>query len=62
MYELGWKQFIPFTVTVLGIVFIDLLWGIGLGLARWNNGYSYIKVIKILTFYILKIKVMESTK
>lgn len=33
MYELGWKQFIPFTVTVLGIVFIDLLYGIGLGLA-----------------------------
>ena len=33
MFNLGWKQFIPFTVTVLGIVFIDLLWGIGLGLA-----------------------------
>ncbi|MCL4171215.1 UNVERIFIED_CONTAM: hypothetical protein GTU68_058230, partial [Idotea baltica] len=33
MYNIGWKQFIPFTVTVLGIVFIDLLWGIGLGLA-----------------------------
>tara|TARA_R110000787_G_scaffold105773_3_gene213304 strand:+ start:2367 stop:3947 length:1581 start_codon:yes stop_codon:yes gene_type:complete len=33
MYHLGWKQFIPFTVTVVGIVFIDLLWGIGLGLA-----------------------------
>lgn len=33
MYDLGWKQWIPFTVTVLGIVFIDLLWGIGLGLA-----------------------------
>ena len=33
MYNLGWKQFIPFTVTVLGIVFIDLLYGIGLGLA-----------------------------
>ncbi|ULC59588.1 SulP family inorganic anion transporter [Flaviramulus sp. BrNp1-15] len=32
MYDLGWKQFIPFTVTVLGIVFIDLLYGIGLGL------------------------------
>lgn len=32
MYKLGWKQFIPFTVTVLGIVFIDLLYGIGLGL------------------------------
>ncbi|GAA4935736.1 SulP family inorganic anion transporter [Algibacter agarivorans] len=33
MYDLGWKQWIPFNVTVLGIVFIDLLWGIGLGLA-----------------------------
>ena len=32
MFDLGWKQFIPFTVTVLGIVFIDLLYGIGLGL------------------------------
>ncbi|APZ45868.1 hypothetical protein BW723_05970 [Polaribacter reichenbachii] len=32
MYDLGWKQFIPFTITVLGIVFIDLLYGIGLGL------------------------------
>ncbi len=33
MYKLGWKQFIPFIVTVLGIVFTDLLIGIGLGLA-----------------------------
>ncbi len=33
MYDLGWKQSIPFTVTVFGIVFIDLLYGIGLGLA-----------------------------
>jgi len=33
MYELGWKQFIPFTITVLGIVFTDLLVGIGMGLA-----------------------------
>ena len=32
MYDMGWKQFVPFVVTVLGIVFIDLLWGIGLGL------------------------------
>ena len=32
MYDYGWKQFVPFTITVLGIVFIDLLWGIGLGL------------------------------
>ena len=33
MWDLGWKQFLPFIVTVLGIVFIDLLYGIGLGLA-----------------------------
>lgn len=32
MYELGWKQFVPFVVTVVGIVFIDLLIGLGLGL------------------------------
>jgi MFS superfamily sulfate permease-like transporter len=33
MYHQGWKQFLPFTVTVLGIVFTDLLIGISLGLA-----------------------------
>ena len=33
MYALGWKQSIPFFVTVFGIVFTDLLMGIGLGLA-----------------------------
>jgi len=33
MYGLGWKQFLPFIVTVLGIIFTDLLVGIALGLA-----------------------------
>jgi len=32
MYTLGWKQFLPFTITVLGIVFTDLLVGIAMGL------------------------------
>lgn len=32
MYQLGWKQFIPFVVTITGIIFTDLLLGIGLGL------------------------------
>ncbi|WP_338409608.1 SulP family inorganic anion transporter [uncultured Flavobacterium sp.] len=32
MYDLGWKQFSPFAVTVLGIVFTDLLKGIAFGL------------------------------
>lgn len=31
MYSLGAKQFLPFVITILGIVFTDLLIGIGLG-------------------------------
>ena len=43
MWNAGLGQFIPFAVTILGIVFIDLLRGIGLGMAvavvqiLWNN-------------------------
>ncbi|KRO66861.1 MAG: hypothetical protein ABR84_01910 [Cryomorphaceae bacterium BACL21 MAG-121220-bin10] len=33
MYHLGWKQFVPFITTVMGILFTDLLTGIGIGLA-----------------------------
>lgn len=33
MYSMGWKQFVPFIITVLGIVFTDLLVGVSLGLA-----------------------------
>ncbi|GAA4110564.1 SulP family inorganic anion transporter [Aquimarina addita] len=33
IFKLGWKQFVPFIVTVIGIVFSNLLVGIGLGLA-----------------------------
>ncbi len=33
MYNAGWKQFVPYVVTVVAIVFTDLLIGIGLGLA-----------------------------
>ncbi len=32
MYSQGMGQFIPFLVTISGIVFIDLLWGLGIGL------------------------------
>lgn len=32
MYKLGWKQFVPFIITIVGIVFTDLLVGIGMGL------------------------------
>ncbi len=30
--KLGWDQFLPFTVTIVGIVVFDLLIGIGLGM------------------------------
>jgi len=33
IYNQGWNQFLPFIITVLGIVFTDLLVGIGMGLA-----------------------------
>lgn len=33
MYRNGWEQFVPFVVTVVGIVATDLLRGIGIGLA-----------------------------
>ena len=33
MYNLGWNSFIPFILTILGIVFTDLLIGIAIGMA-----------------------------
>ena len=33
IYKQGWKQFVPFIITVLGIIFTDLLVGIGMGLS-----------------------------
>lgn len=33
MYQMGWSQFIPFVVTIVGIVMTDLLMGIGMGMA-----------------------------
>ena len=32
MYRLGWGQFLPFIATIIGVVFTDLLKGIGLGI------------------------------
>lgn len=33
MYHKGWDQFVPFVVTVIGVVGIDLLKGVGIGMA-----------------------------
>ncbi len=32
MYKIGWEQFMPFIITVLAILFTDLLKGIGIGM------------------------------
>ena len=32
MYNAGWSQFIPFIATIVGILFLDLLKGIGIGM------------------------------
>jgi MFS superfamily sulfate permease-like transporter len=48
MYKIGWDQFIPFIVTVIGILATDLLKGIGIGMVfaiffilRKNYRHSY---------------------
>jgi MFS superfamily sulfate permease-like transporter len=33
MYQLGWGQFLPFLITIVAILFSDLLKGIGIGMA-----------------------------
>ncbi|NOQ65360.1 MAG: carbonic anhydrase [Methyloprofundus sp.] len=33
MYQVGWSHFIPFMATILGLVFLDMLIGIGVGMA-----------------------------
>tara|TARA_B100000683_G_scaffold275460_2_gene326334 strand:- start:1818 stop:2195 length:378 start_codon:yes stop_codon:yes gene_type:complete len=43
MYSKGMQMFVPFVVTILGIVFTDLLVGIGMGMvvaivmSKWGN-------------------------
>lgn len=32
LYHLGWEQFIPFVATIIGVLFTDLLMGIGIGI------------------------------
>lgn len=52
MFARGWNQFLPFIVTVLAIVFTDLLLGIGIGLAfslffilmsNFRNPFDFVK-------------------
>ena len=51
MFSKGWVQFIPFVVTVLAIVFTDLLVGIGIGMAV---AVFYILFTNLKNPYVLK--------
>ncbi len=52
MYEKGYSEFAPFVVTIVGIVFTDLLVGIGLGMSvaivqiLWKNYKTPYEIIK----------------
>lgn len=55
MHQKGWEQFTPFIITILGIVFYDLLAGVFLGFAvaafiilRHNYLYSH-EILKVTT-------------
>jgi hypothetical protein len=47
MYRLGWKQFTPFVVTVLGIVFTDLIDWNRIGTCSWGCGDFDQRVFRI---------------
>lgn len=67
MYDLGWEQFVPFTMTVVGIIFTDLLTGIAIGMAfgifftlkrSYENSHSFeesVTVEKGKNVYIIKL-------
>ncbi len=55
MYKLGWEQFVPFTATVIAIIFTDLLKGIGVGMvfaifyilrSHYRNPYELKKEVR----------------
>jgi MFS superfamily sulfate permease-like transporter len=52
MYRQGWQQFFPFIATVLGLVFTDMLTGVGLGLLV---GVFHILLYNYKTDYFLDI-------
>ena len=68
MYEMGWSYFIPFIVTILAIVFTDLLMGIGIGMAvaifyillnNYNKPFLFEKDEKSVANGIYRIKLAE---
>ena len=52
IYKQGWQQFFPFIATVLGIVFTDLLSGVGIGLVV---GVFHILLYNYKTDYLLDV-------
>lgn len=53
MYKLGWSQFIPFVVTLLAVVFTDLLIGVAIGM---SVGVLYILRTNMRNAYFYKLE------
>lgn len=60
MYKKGWNQFIPFMITILAILFTDLLMGIGIGMVVGlffilrTNMHKSIVVVKDEESYLIR--------
>jgi MFS superfamily sulfate permease-like transporter len=60
MYSLGWRQFLPFIITVLAIVVTDLLTGVLVGLALGlffviqQNHHESITVVSQDNYYLMR--------
>src|SRR5690606_32241855 len=60
MYNKGWNQFIPFAITIVAILFTDLLVGIGIGMIFGfifvirSNMHKAIVVVKEESNYLVK--------
>lgn len=59
IYRLGWSQFVPFVVTILAILFTDLLIGVAIGMAV---GIFYILRANLATPYFMHRRTDEETQ
>ena len=59
MWQLGWNQFIPFVVTIIAVVFTDLLIGVGVGMVV---GVFYILRTNMRNPYFYHIESNENKK
>lgn len=59
IYRLGWDQFIPYMATIIGIVFVDLLVGLGIGCCV---GTAFILIRNFKNSHFLHIETYDGKK